>query len=136
MVWSGWQADVAAGGGRMTMSVPIAHRPDGAEITGRVRGEYVVNAATSTQNLSSGSFTGLTHTSYETVSLDTRDAALTLRVKETDPRIAIAVHRLGVRRLHHGAVPRDAEHDPDLPPQRLRHRPHLRAACTRRRTRR
>jgi hypothetical protein len=89
VVWSGWQADVAAGGGRMTLAVPVAHRPDGAEITGRVRGEYVVSAATSTQNLSSGSFTGLTHTSYETASLDTRDAALTLRVKETDPRVAI-----------------------------------------------
>jgi hypothetical protein len=89
VVWSGWQADVAAGGGRMTLAVPVAHRPDGSEITGRVRGEYVVSAATSTQNLSSGSFTGLTHTSYETASLDTRDAALTLRVKETDPRVAI-----------------------------------------------
>jgi hypothetical protein len=89
VVWSGWQADVAAGGGRMTLAVPVAHRPDGSEITGRVRGEYVVSAATSTQNLSSGSFTGLTHTSYETASLDTRDAALTMRVKETDPRVAI-----------------------------------------------
>jgi hypothetical protein len=89
VVWSGWQADVAAGNGRLTLSVPVAHRRDGGEITGRVRGEYIVTAATSTQNLSSGSFTGLTHTSYETVSLDTRDAVLTLRVKETDPRVAI-----------------------------------------------
>ncbi len=89
LVWSGWQADVAAGGGRMTLSVPVAHRPDGSEITGRVRGEYVVTAPTSTQNLSSGTFTALTHTSYETVSLDTRDAVLTRRVKEADPRVAI-----------------------------------------------
>jgi hypothetical protein len=89
VVWSGWQADVAAGNGRMTLSVPVAHRPDGSEITGRVRGEYIVTAATSTQNLSSGTFTGLTHTSYETVSLDTRDAVLTMRVKETDARVAI-----------------------------------------------
>ena len=90
LVWSGWQADVAAGGGRLTISVPVAHHPGGAEITGRVRGEYVVNAPSSTQNLSSGAFTGLTHTSYETVSLEPRDAVLTMRVKETDPRIAIA----------------------------------------------
>jgi len=89
LVWSGWQADVAAGGDRMTLSVPVAHRPDGAPITGRVRAEFIVTAATSTQNLSSGSFTNLTHTSYETVSLDTHGAALTMRVKEGDPRIAI-----------------------------------------------
>lgn len=89
VVWSGWQADVAAGGGRLTLSVPVAHRRDGADITGRVRGEYIVTAATSTQNLSSGTFTGLTHTSYETASLGPRDATLTMRVKETDPRVAI-----------------------------------------------
>jgi hypothetical protein len=90
IVWSGWQADVAAGGGRLTLTVPVAHQRNGAEITDRVRGEYIVTAATSTQNLSSGSFTNLTHTSYETVSLDTRLAQLTMRVKETDPRVAIA----------------------------------------------
>ena len=89
LVWSGWQADVAAGGDRMTLSVPVAHRPDGAAITGRVRAEFIVTAATSTQNLSSGSFTNLTHTSYETVSLDTQGAVLTRRVKESDPRVAI-----------------------------------------------
>lgn len=90
IVWSGWQADVAAGGGRLTLTVPVAHQRNGAEITDRVRGEYIVTAATSTQNLSSGAFTNLTHTSYETVSLDTRLAQLTMRVKETDPRVAIA----------------------------------------------
>src|ERR1044071_3460813 len=89
VVWRGWQADVAAGNGRLTLSVPVAHRRDGGEITGRVRGEDILTAATSPQNLSSGSFTGLTHTSYETASLDTRDAVLTMRVKETDARVAI-----------------------------------------------
>jgi alpha/beta hydrolase family protein len=90
VVWSGWQADVAAGGGRMTLSVPVAHRRDGAEITGRVRGEYIVTAPTSTQNLSSGTFTGLTHTSYETVSLDNHGAVLTMRIKEGDARVPVA----------------------------------------------
>ena len=89
VVWSGWQADVMPGGGRLTMTVPVAHNRDGSTITGQVRGEYVVNAATTTQNLSSGSFTGLTHTSFETVSLKTHDAVLTKRVKEGDRRIEI-----------------------------------------------
>jgi hypothetical protein len=90
IVWSGWQPDVAPGAGRLTMTVPVAHRPGGGAITGRVRGEYIVTAPTSTQNLSSGAFTGLTHTSFPAVSLDNRDAVLTRRVKESDPRIAIA----------------------------------------------
>ena len=89
LVWSGWQPDVAPGGGRMTMTVPVARAPGGGELTGRVRGEYIVNARTTTQNLSSGAFTGLTHTSFPAASLDTRDAVLTRRVKEADPRIAV-----------------------------------------------
>src|SRR5262249_20215909 len=89
LVWGGWQADVAAGAGRLTFSAPVAHRPDGSTITRRVRGESIGTAQAPTQTLSSGTFTGLTHTSYETVSLDTHDATLTLRVKEADPRVAI-----------------------------------------------
>jgi hypothetical protein len=89
IVWSGWQPDVAPGGGRLTMTVPIAHLHTGEEITGRVRGEYIVTAPASTQNLSSGSFTGLTHTSFPAVSLDNRDGVLTRRVKEADPRVTI-----------------------------------------------
>jgi hypothetical protein len=90
LVWSGWQPDVAPGAGRMTMTVPVAHHPSGAEITGLVRGEYIVTAPITTQNLSSGSFTGLTHLSYQTASLDPSRAVLTRRVKETDARIPVA----------------------------------------------
>ena len=93
VVWSGWQPDVLPGGGRLTMTVPIARGPHGSTITGQVRGEYVVNAPTTTQNLSSGSFTGLNHASFETVSLRTRDAVLTKRVKEADRRIEIPSSR-------------------------------------------
>lgn len=87
-LWSGWQPDVLPGGGRLTMQVPIATE-SGAIVTGGVRTEYIVNAPTKTQNLSSGSFTGLTHASYETVSLDNSTATLTKRVREADPRILI-----------------------------------------------
>ncbi|MFL6622256.1 MAG: alpha/beta hydrolase domain-containing protein [Sulfurifustis sp.] len=89
IVWSGWQADVAPGNSRMTMSVPVARRRDGSDITGRVRGEYIVSAPINTQNLSSGFFTGLSHSSYETVSLDNSAAVLTKRVTESDVRIPI-----------------------------------------------
>ena len=93
IVWSGWQADVLAGDGRLTMTVPVAHLRGGATITGEVRGEYIVSAPTSTQNLSSGANAGMNTASYETVSLDTRNAVLTHRVKESDPRIAIPSSR-------------------------------------------
>src|SRR5262249_35246789 len=89
ILWSAWQADVLPGADRMTMRVPVAMNPDGSEITGELRAEYIVNAPTSTQNLGGGSFTGATHASYETVSLDTSRATLTKRMRETDPRAPV-----------------------------------------------
>ncbi len=89
IVWSGWQPDILAGGDRMTMRVPVALNPDGSEITGELRAEYLVNAPTTTQNLGGGSFTAGTHASYETVSLDTSTATLTRRIRESDPRIPV-----------------------------------------------
>ncbi len=86
ILWTGWQPDVLPGDNRMTMQVPVARTRDGFEIEALIRTEYIVNAPTSTQNLGGGSFTGTTHASYETVSLDNSTATLTRRVRETDPR--------------------------------------------------
>jgi len=66
----GWQADVLPGDGRMTFQVPVARNPDGSPLTGIVRSELTTPAPTTTLNLSSGWFTGMTHASYPTVSLD------------------------------------------------------------------
>ena len=85
-LWSGWQADVLPGEGRMTIRVPIARTQDGSEITAPVRAEFVVNEPASTLPLASGFFTRTAHSSYETASLDTAGATLTVRSKETDPR--------------------------------------------------
>jgi hypothetical protein len=73
----------------MTMQVPVAYNPDGSEITGELRTEYIVNERTGTQNLGSGAFTGLIHASYETVSLDTSKALLSRRIHEADSRETI-----------------------------------------------
>lgn len=89
IVWTAWQADVLPGSDRLTMRVPVASNPDGSAITGTVRAEYIVTAATSTLNLSSGSFTALNHASYETVSLDNSTATLTRRMRENDPRVPV-----------------------------------------------
>jgi hypothetical protein len=96
LVWFGWQADVLPGDGRLTMQVPVARNPDGTPITGIVREEIVVQAPTPTVNLSTGNFTGLTHASYPTVSVDNRTPladgflpTLTVRARQQDPRVSI-----------------------------------------------
>jgi hypothetical protein len=96
MVWFGWQPDVLAGNNRITMTVPVAHNPDGSPITGLVRSELVVDAIVTTLNLSSGWFTELTTASYPTVSTDNKTPladgfvpTLTVRAKEQEPRIPI-----------------------------------------------
>jgi hypothetical protein len=72
----------------MTMRVPYAS-DKGNTIAGILRTEYQVSSETTTLNLSSGFFTGQTHYSYETVSLDNTGLALTKRVLESDHRDTI-----------------------------------------------
>ncbi len=100
IVWSGWQPDVLPGGSRLTAVVPVARNPDGSDITGIVRSELKLGpgatASVTTLNLSSGHFTGLSHASYEPVSLDTQTPlpdgflpTLTQRRHVNDPRVPI-----------------------------------------------
>jgi len=84
-LWSAWQGDVLPGNNRILMEVPIA-KDSSKEITGKIRSEFEVGEVTKTLNLSSGYFSGLTHHSYEAVSLDNSDATLTRRVLESDER--------------------------------------------------
>jgi hypothetical protein len=93
LIKSGWQPDVLSGNSRMTMQVPIARNHNGSSITGTVRAEFIVPAAITTLNLSSGTFTGLTHASYPTVSTNNKVAladgflpTMTVRSHEKDPR--------------------------------------------------
>jgi len=97
LVFFGWQADVLAGDGRMTLTVPVAHNPDGAPITGPVRAELTTWQTTTTLPLSAGWFSGQTHAAYATVSTDNRTPladgflpTLTVRGKEQAPRVPIA----------------------------------------------
>lgn len=100
IVWSGWQPDVLPGNNRLTATVPVARNPDGTPITGVVRSELKLGpgatASTTTLNLSSGHFTGLTHASYPTVSTDNATPladgflpTLTQRRHVNDPRVPI-----------------------------------------------
>ena len=88
-LWSAWQGDVLPGNNRIMMEVPVA-KDSTKEISGRIRSEFEVADITKTLNLSSGYFNGLTHHSYEAVSLDNSDATLTRRVHEEDERQPIS----------------------------------------------
>jgi hypothetical protein len=86
--WCAWQGDVLRGNNRLIMRVPYAN-DNGSEIAGTLRTEYQVSLPINTLNLSSGFFTGQTHHTYETISLDNKDCTLTKRIVESDPRIIV-----------------------------------------------
>jgi len=88
LVWSGWQGDVLAGGGRQIMTlVPVAHHRDGSTITGEVRQEYTLAAAASTVFLAGSG--GTATASILTPTLDNSSATLTMRVHQDDPKVLI-----------------------------------------------
>ena len=92
-LWCAWQGDVlpgesSPGNKRFTMTVPVATN-NGREITGKLRTEYQVVTPTKTLNLSSGAFSGMTHSSYETITLDNTGLVLTKRVHEADERLPV-----------------------------------------------
>ena len=89
IVWSGWQGDILPGDGRLTMTVPTA-TDKGREITGVVRTELIADEP----GLRCFPLSGNDYTlSYPAASLDTREATLTYREYERDPRIPIGSDR-------------------------------------------
>ncbi len=83
LVWSGWQGDALAGGGRQVMTVvPVAHHKDGSSITGEVRQEYTPSAAVPSEPLAGNALTA----PIETATLDNSTATLTRRIHHNDPK--------------------------------------------------
>jgi hypothetical protein len=72
VVWSGWQGDIAPGGGRMTFSPPVA--PD---TTGLAREDFIFDHA---ENPASATL------SYPAADLDPAHARISVRQREADPR--------------------------------------------------
>jgi hypothetical protein len=87
VVMSGWQADVLAGGGRLTFTAPVAHHHDGSSITGPVRQEYTQSAAAPSVFLAGSG--GTATASIATATLDNSTATLTMRVLQDDPKVVI-----------------------------------------------
>ena len=79
IVSSGWDAGVAPGGNRLTISVPVAKSPDGSPIVGPSLEEFVIDNATTIA-------AGLT---YPAATLDKSQASLTVRVHYDDPPVTI-----------------------------------------------
>jgi hypothetical protein len=96
VIWFGWQGDVLPGDNRMLTQLPKAKNKDGSPVTGVVRSELTTLSPTTSLNLSSGWFTGMTHASYSTVETDnTKELSggfrptLTIRAREDAPREVI-----------------------------------------------
>ena len=79
IVSSGWDAGVAPGANRLTLSVPVAKNPDGSPIVGPSLEEIVIDNATTIT-------AGLT---YPAATLDKSQASLTVRVHYDDPPVNI-----------------------------------------------
>src|SRR5262249_24121717 len=76
---SGWDVTVAPGGGRFTITVPVAKNLDGTPIVGPALEEFVIdNATTMTGTLT-----------YPAATLDKSQASLTVRVRYTAPPMPI-----------------------------------------------
>lgn len=83
LVWSGWQADALAVGGRQVMTVvPVAHHRDGSSIVGEVRQEYTPATAVPSEPLAGNALTA----PIETATLDNSTAKLTRRIHWNDPK--------------------------------------------------
>ena len=92
LLYSAWQGDVPkSSAARLTLTVPVAKNADGSSITGPYRAELILSAGTPVISLPSGVFNG-SMIPYAPASLDNAlpGYSLTKRIKETDPRVAIA----------------------------------------------
>ena len=112
VIWFGWQGDVLPGDNRMLLKLPVAKNPDGSPVTGVVRSELTTFAPTTTLNLSSGWFTGMTHAAYPTVSTDNSKPladgfvpTLTVRARENAPRVPVSASDWSFGACSAGAPP-------------------------------
>ncbi|HEU4754612.1 MAG TPA: alpha/beta hydrolase domain-containing protein, partial [Armatimonadota bacterium] len=94
VVASGWIAEVLPGGGRLRLEAPVATER-GRPITGLVRAEMVPDAPAERLSIAHWGNQG----SYAPTERGLREATLTWRQRESDPRVAIprAQWRLDVR---------------------------------------
>lgn len=88
VVWSGWIAETQPGEERLRLTAPVATE-NGKPITGPVRAEFVIEAAAERHPLAMWFNQG----SYEPTERGEREAVLTWRQREKDPRIVVPRHQ-------------------------------------------
>lgn len=79
LAWSGWEGDITTG---VKIKLPVARSAAGGEITGRVRAEYILNAAAPSVSVTAAP-------AYEAASLSNAGAVLTRRARQNAPRETI-----------------------------------------------
>lgn len=84
VLWSGWIAETQPGEDRLRMTAPVATE-NGKPITGPVRAEFVIEAPAERHPLAMWLGQG----SYEPTERGEREAVLTWRQREKDPRVVI-----------------------------------------------
>ena len=85
VVWSGWQGDLVAGDGLLTIDLPEALE-DGEPVQGEVRQEFIAEQEGVLWMPLSGA---PSIRSYPALNLDTSHATMTLREHERDPRVPV-----------------------------------------------
>jgi len=106
VLWCGWNGDVAPGGGRMMIGLPVA-RDVGGTITGRIHAEIRVDQRTFSQPFAWGNTDP-----YPAISLDPREAGatLTMRPDRDQPAVEIAADQWAFARWEDERAVPDAKH--------------------------
>lgn len=85
VVWSGWQGDLVAGDGLLTVDLPEASE-NGGPVRGKVRQEFIAEQEGVLWMPLSGA---PSIRSYPAIDLDTSHATMTVREHERDPRVPV-----------------------------------------------
>lgn len=96
VLWCGWNGDVAEGGKRLMIGLPVA-TDGGRTITGRIHAEVVVNKPEFSQPFAWGNTDP-----YPSVTLDNREATLTMRPNRAAAAVEIPREEWGFARFVDG----------------------------------
>jgi hypothetical protein len=104
ILWCGWNGDVRAGDGRLLVGLPVA-TDKGKEITGLVYAEICINEKASSQPLYWGN-----SDPYPSVTLDNREARLTMRPDRAHDAIAVPHEEWAFARFEGDKLIPDGKH--------------------------
>lgn len=85
MAWSGWIGELQPGGGRLRLFAPMARDRSGRQLRGKVCAEMVPDAPAHRLNIAQWG----NHGSYAPTERGLKEATLTYRLRQSDPRIPL-----------------------------------------------